>query len=132
MPEFARAIEPFYRLKRIIFSLYVKKNITSSNVPYYVLENRTQFIESGIYPINVLRDLAIESVETTHYLMLDGDVVVSSTLEKNIEKFTPVLNDHYSFLLIQLFKFSPYVNNTLCRKSGKCGSLLGATNSAQS
>lgn len=110
----------------------MKKNITSSNVPYYVLENRTQFIESGIYPINVLRDLAIESIETTHYLMLDGDVVISSTLEKNIEKFTPVLNDHYSFLLIQLFKFSPYVNITLCRKSGKCGSLLAAANSVQS
>ena len=31
----------------------------------------------NIYPINLLRDLSIESIETTHYLLVDADLMIS-------------------------------------------------------
>ena len=41
--------------------------------PSEIHKNRSPF-----YPINLLRDIAIESVQTTHYVFLDCDILISS------------------------------------------------------
>ena len=35
-------------------------------------------LADSCFPINVLRDLGIETIQTTHYFILDGDAVISS------------------------------------------------------
>ena len=48
----------------------------SSTNPLKILTKRVPF-----YPINFLRDIAIEAVQTTHYVFLDCDILISSKME---------------------------------------------------
>ena len=71
-----RLINKYSSNRRIIFVLYIKEIKPSIN-PHYVGMKKIRYFNS-IFPINFLRDLCIESISTTHYLYLDGDVFVSS------------------------------------------------------
>ena len=109
--------------KRIIFSFYIRKTITSVNTPYYRKGNVIQYFNDGLYPMNILRDMAIESVTTTHYLLLDIDTFISSTLEESIERSRGFLNNHFNILVFQVFQYSKSVNQTICRTTGECNYL---------
>ena len=118
------AITKFTSLKRIVFSFYIRKAITPSNTPYYRKDKtNVKYFDNGLYPMNIMRDMAIETVETTHYLLLDIDTFISTTLEQDIESNKHFLNNHFNTLVFQIFQFSKAVNQTICRLSGDCGYL---------
>ena len=60
------------------FILYV----TDSHPTPYFISSVDPWVtvpkSSPFYPLNLLRDIAIESITTTHFLMIDGDVFLSS------------------------------------------------------
>ena len=71
----AKSIHAFSDYSRVKFVLYIKDE-QSTVQPFYRGQQKLRFFKS-IFPINFLRDLCIESITTTHYLYLDGDVFVS-------------------------------------------------------
>lgn len=75
--EAAKAIHLYSRYTRVKFVLYLK-DVHSSKSTFYRGKKAVRFFTS-IFPINFLRDLCIESITTTHFLYLDGDVFVSGT-----------------------------------------------------
>ena len=82
------------------------------------------------FPYNVLRDLAIESIQTSHYLLIDSDAILSSiflfemnhilaTFHMNIQQFTSLLVNEKEVILIPLFPLmSPY--RKYCFETGNC------------
>ena len=72
----ARKINMYSRYRHLKFVLYIKE-VQPSVQPHYIGRTEDRQFES-IFPINFLRDLCIESITTSHYLYLDGDVFVSS------------------------------------------------------
>ena len=75
--------------------------------------------------MNILRDMAIESIETTHYVAIDIDLFISSTLEDDIEKNRALLNDHHNILLIPLFEMTNTRSVLYCMWSNKCLHVYG-------
>ena len=62
----------------IVFSVYVRKSVSGANEPFYILpftKGRMR-LRKGVYPMNLLRDLSIESIRTSHYFMMDIEHVV--------------------------------------------------------
>ena len=76
--EAVNAIQQYSRIERLKFVFYVKESHPSIK-PYYNGKGGRRSFDS-IFPINFLRDLCIESITTTHYLYLDGDVFVTGTI----------------------------------------------------
>ena len=124
VPQLERTIMEFTSLKRIVFSFYIRRTITPSNTPYYRKDKiNMKHFNNGLYPMDIMRDMAIESIETTHYLLLDIDIFISTTLEQDIENNKHFLNNHFNTLVFQIFQFSKSVNQTICRATGDCGYL---------
>ena len=62
----------------IRFTLYiVKKRSLSFKCTFQTMKNKTERLQS-CFVINELRNLPIETIRTTHYLLVDGDGLVSS------------------------------------------------------
>lgn len=75
-PSFVNAIEGLFG-RPIVFSVYVPMN--SSESSYFVRKNGTREVfPSILYPVNILRDLAIESIRSTHFMYVDADFFISS------------------------------------------------------
>ncbi|KAK8800225.1 hypothetical protein WA171_004860 [Blastocystis sp. BT1] len=66
--------------------------------PWTVLQRTRPF-----YSLNLFRDIAIESITTTHFLMIDGDVFVSADTMKDIERQKSILTRFDTFLILPLF-----------------------------
>ena len=65
---------------------------------------------SKLYPINLLRDLAILNVVTTHYVNLDMDLWPSNTLREDFHKLSAeILENPKSALILPAFQFSPNI-----------------------
>lgn len=63
----------------IRFTFYILKNIEKGQARCsYVRKSGEIVLTDSCFPINVLRDLGIETIQTTHYFILDGDAVISS------------------------------------------------------
>ena len=104
MPLVASLLEDYINRSGIVFSFYVRKTITKLNTPYYLQEDgKRVYRDSGLFPISFLRLLAIECITTTHYLSIDGDVFISSSLRETIESTSNILKDYHNVLLLQLF-----------------------------
>ena len=74
-PSFVKAIEPYIGYP-ITFNVYVPLGIHHSS--YFIRKNGTKEVFSNtLYPVNLLRDLAIESIHTTHYMFVDADFYIS-------------------------------------------------------
>ena len=100
-----------YSGRNILFTVYVQKDITNQNTPWHVLSyGKKQFYPKGMYPINLLRDLTIESISTSHYLVIDVDIFLSATTFDNLKKYKPLLKDERHVLLFPLFSY--YNNDT--------------------
>ena len=119
--DFADIVEEYIPTKRIIYTVYVRKR---DEVAYYqpMMSAKREFPE-GIYPMNILRDLSIESIHSTHYLLIDIDIFISDTLFDSIEQNRQFLNNHYNILVFQSFQFTRYVNKTECYATGNCSDL---------
>ena len=111
-------------LRRIMFTVYVTKTITSSTIPFYVLADGTHLnYPEGFYPINTLRDLAIESISTTHLLVADTDVFPSMGLESSINEYAEVLRDHHNMIALTLFGYKKHPSLDRCYSEGVCDEL---------
>ena len=65
---------------------------------------------SKLYPINLLRDLAILNVVTTHYVNLDMDLWPSSTLREHFSMLPiHILGNSKSAIILPAFQFSPSI-----------------------
>jgi len=50
------------------------------NQCFYVSISGQRKYHNACYDINIMRNIAIESIQTTHFLMLDGDAIVTCSL----------------------------------------------------
>ena len=74
--SFAESISAYFGLP-ITFIVYIP--MTSKGASYYIRNNGTRKVfNTTLYPVNLLRDLSIESIQTTHYMNIDADLFVSS------------------------------------------------------
>lgn len=115
----------------IRFTFYVIKNDTSDiRKCSFISRNMTTIYSEFCYPLNELRDLSIETIKTSHFLILDGDALITSmnrldiiikiaTLEINYKKFIPLISNEKEILLIPLFYYMVDSHIT-CREKGNC------------
>lgn len=76
--SFVKSISSYFGLP-IVFTVYIP--LTSKEPSYYVRGDGTKMVfNTTLYPVNLLRDLSIESIHTTHYLNIDADLFVSSSV----------------------------------------------------
>ena len=119
-------------LRRIVFTVCVTKTITKSTIPFYVLANRTHVnYPEGFYPINTLRDLAIESISTTHLLITDMDMFPSMGLESSINEYAEVLRDHHNMIVLTSFQYKKHPSLSQCYSEGVCEELCAMKNYAE-
>ena len=123
--EAAAKIQRFMKKSKLVFTIYIQKVITEKNTPYYSFPNgEKKFFPRGMYPVNIMRDLSIESITTTHYLLTDVDVFLSSGIQSTIDSYSDLLQNHRNFVVLPLFE---YANTTViqrCYDDGVCGALL--------
>lgn len=107
--------------RSIVYTIYVQKRISSSNTPYYLNREGVRFeYPEGVYPLNVLRNLAIESITTSHYMLIDADVFLSTTLLSSIQKNKNMLNNHKNVMVIPLFEYQGTNYLQRCIREGMC------------
>ena len=110
--SFVRLISPFLGLP-ITFIVYVPLKPRSSS--YFIENNGTRSVFSSLlYPVNLLRDLAIESIHTTHYMHIDADLFLSSwvdssysfsdTIEQSFQSNIEYLRNERDLLVLLYFK----------------------------
>ena len=75
LPTVAQVISTINR-PNIRFTLYIAKDSGCD----YVSESMKVYHFNNCFVINELRDLAIETIETTHFMVIDGDGILSSLL----------------------------------------------------
>ena len=124
MESLADRVLEYAGLRRIVFTVYVTKTITNNNIPFYVQQNGVYLNYSdGFYPINTLRDLAIESISTTHLLVADTDVFPSMGMESSINEYAEVLRDHHNLIALTLFRYKKHPSLDQCYSEGVCDEL---------
>ena len=118
-------------LRRIVFTVYVVKTITNT-IPFYVQQNGSHLnYPNGFYPINTLRNLAIESISTTHLLVADTDVFPSMGMESSINEYAEVLRDHHNMIALTLFRYKNHSALSECYSEGVCDELCVMRNYAK-
>lgn len=109
---------------RIVFSVYIVKRITKNNTPFYVQRNGEHLnYPEGFYPINTMRDLAIESISTTHCLVADVDMFPSDGLEASIDHYAEELGDHRNMIIVPTFQYNRHPSLKQCYEKGACDDL---------
>ena len=122
--KLATRIAPFLSSRRIVFSFYVQKTITLDNIPYY-REGKwsVRQYSKGMYPLNLLRDLSIEAITTTHYLLIDVDVFLSSSLYTHLRDYSNVLRNPNAVLFLPLFAYRDDERLMKCYSTNDCKQL---------
>ena len=132
MESLADRVLEYAGLRRIVFTVYVTKTITKSNIPFYVQQNGSHLnYPDGFYPINTLRDLAIESISTTHLLITDMDMLPSMGLESSINEYAEVLRDHHNMIVLTSFQYKKHPSLDRCYSEGVCEELCAMKNYAE-
>ena len=70
-----------------------------------------------MFPINLLRDLTIESISTSHYLVIDVDIFLSERIYDRINSYGHWLQDERLILLLPLFGYRSNRTTSLNSKS---------------
>ena len=102
--------------------------IKTMNTPYKSIlydDSGPIYSNNAIFPINLLRDLSIESIDTTHYFICDIDAFPSKSLYDSIVLHKELLYDHKAVFVLKLFKVitrSKKLANQ-CRKYGLCNKM---------
>lgn len=118
-------INSYIEYKQITFVIYVIKTM---NTPYKSIlydDSGPIYSNNAIFPINLLRDLSIESIDTTHYFICDIDAFPSKSLYDSIVLHKELLYDHKAVFVLKLFKVitrSKKLANQ-CRKYGLCNKM---------
>lgn len=74
--------------------------------PFYYDKNSRVYLKGGVYPYNVMRNIGIDSISTTHFLLTDIDVLPSTNLYKSIMRQPDLLRNPDNVILFQLFQFT--------------------------
>ena len=93
----------------VIYSLYIR-HTSSSNIPYVARKGKRVYYVNGIYPTNTLRNIGIESILTSHYLLLNIDTIPSINIYDSILENTRLLQNHKNVLLLPVFYSSRRVS----------------------
>ena len=121
LPRLHSALNAFTTQHRVIFSFYVRKRITPSSIPvFFTADKKNIYFPSGIFPMNILRDMSIESIDTSHYVAVDVDVFFSFTLEDDIERNRKLLDDQNNILLIPLLEMINTRSVLNCKATDVC------------
>lgn len=106
-------------VQKALRSLHHRKEIV--RVVLYIANEKAYYVHgslgyerrettSKLYPINLLRDLAILNVITTHYVNLDMDLWPSSTLREHFFLLPDaILHNSKSAIILPAFQFSPSI-----------------------
>ena len=80
LPKVARILSKINRTN-IRYTFYITKNI-GKDIPRctFIAMNGTSLLYNRCFVINELRNLAIESIQTTHYMIIDSDGIISSRI----------------------------------------------------
>ncbi|KAM7456586.1 hypothetical protein BLSTO_02654 [Blastocystis sp. subtype 1] len=124
VPALAEKMAQFAAERRVIYTVYVQKTIDPENPPFYMMPNKEKRLyPKGLYPLNILRDLAIESIHTTHFFMIDADVFLSKTLYANLRKYANLLTNHKVVMFIPLFEYANSAALQRCYNTNDCDQL---------
>ncbi|KAM7453926.1 hypothetical protein BLSTO_05322 [Blastocystis sp. subtype 1] len=93
----------------VIYSLYTR-HTSSSSIPYVARKGKRVYYVNGIYPTNTLRNIGIESILTSHYLLLNIDTIPSINIYDSILENTSLLQNHKNVLLLPVFYSSRRVS----------------------
>ena len=93
----------------IMYSLYIRHSF-SSNIPYVTRKGKRVYYVNGIYPTNTLRNIGIESILTSHYLLLNIDTIPSINTYDSILENARLLENHKNVLLLPVFYSSRRVS----------------------
>ena len=77
LTEAADMITELASTHRIIFTVYMIKKLTK---PFLIRYDGSVVKMPPILPMNLLRDLCIESIETSHYIIVDVDLFPSGLI----------------------------------------------------
>lgn len=112
--SFVKSISSYLGMP-ITFVVYVPSK--PNRLSYFIEDTGVKRIfPSTLYPLNLLRDLAIESIHTTHYMHIDVDLFLSSltsafssfldTIEQSIRDNLITLLNERNVLLLLAFRYS--------------------------
>ena len=78
LPKVAKYLSKMTR-SNVRFTLYVVRNIRKmiKHCSFITLNGSSVFYDR-CFVINELRNLAIETIQTTHFMLIDGDSIISS------------------------------------------------------
>ena len=120
--ELDEKLRPFLN-RGIVFTFYIAKEYPDHQYHGYYIRDKEKGIVRNfttmIYPVNLARDLAIESISTTHYLFIDCDFFTSDTIYSNIRSFASVLSKPKTVLLIPTFQVNKKILKK-CRDMDTC------------
>ena len=69
--------------ENIRFTFYIIKKTKSEKRCSFKMKNGEYFYLYSCYVINELRNLAIETIQTSHFMIIDGDAILSCNISFN-------------------------------------------------
>ena len=123
MPKVDEVLKPYLN-DRITYVFYVVKEYQPHKYKAYYVKSRKEreWFNAPIFPLNLVRDLAIESIQTTHYLLIDIDFFISRTLYKNIYQHKEQLAKSNTVVLLPTFITEEHRLEE-CRRNDTCEKL---------
>ena len=118
-------INAYNDYKQITFVIYVIKELNTYFKSIFYDDSGPIYSNKTIFPINLLRDLSIESIDTTHYFICDIDAFPSETLYDSIALHNETLHDQKAVYVLKLFKMITRSRKlySQCRKYGLCNEM---------
>ena len=117
-----KVIQAYEHYRQITFLLYIikdKPSIPGRSIFYDT--TGPSYSNETTFPINLLRDLAIESIETTHFFVSDIDVFSSETLYESLMLHQKTLHDPKAVLLLKSFLMNENkIDHDSCFLEGQC------------
>lgn len=75
----------FKNTSNIVCSFYIPYE--RDNASYYIKADRSRvYFPEKLYPMNILRNIAIEQIVTSHFLYIDIDFFISGNISTEISK----------------------------------------------
>lgn len=115
--------------KDVIIHVYIRlANLYNNCDDNYIVNINNLMIfkdcyTNPIYPVNLLRAIGVNSIHTTHYMVIDPDTMVSETLYTAIRKVSPMLlSDPKMAFLYPTFTYNAHVTDA-CLSKGNCEDL---------
>ena len=71
IPPLLKLINSISRQSQITFVIYIVKEYNGEHKSVFFNEQGPEYSNEVIFPINLLRDLAVESIDTSHFFICD-------------------------------------------------------------